>query len=112
MTDTRISSEPTAWNATKAQDDASAKTTPILRLGRTIKGVWNTVLTWRRNGKAMNELSQCSDWMLADIGIRREQIHQVVHGIGAQHQVPVGNPVKPAIFSGQPGNDQAGRKVA
>ncbi|MHA1566943.1 MAG: DUF1127 domain-containing protein [Alphaproteobacteria bacterium] len=122
MTDMRLSTGPQTWDATqaavndakRAHDKAvgAAISTATLRLGRIIKATWDAVLTWRRNEKAMNELSQCSDWMLADIGIRREQIRDAVHHGAERHQVPVGNPVKPVTLHSQPDNDQAGRKVA
>ena len=95
MTAMRISNEP----ATQS-------------LSRFIKAALGKVLTWQRNEKAMHELAQCSDWMLADIGIRREQIRDVVHGGPPRYQIPIRYPVKPAMPYVQPDNDRAARKVA
>lgn len=127
MTDIKIPDHPAAWddnqsvidNAKHVQGEAIglALGNAMLWLGRSFKAASHAVQTWRRNQKAMSELAQCSDWMLADIGIRRDEIRQTVRSGVERTEVVAANPAKPAVFSAQASNDtatthQAARKVA
>ncbi len=84
----------------------------ILRLGHSINGIMVAFQTWRRNRKAMQELAKCSDWMLADIGIRRDQIRRAVTEGKELHEVFAGNPVVRAAQPTEANDDLAARKIA
>ena len=55
----------------------------------------NSVANWRRERAAVRELSRLSDRQLADLGIRRETIGDVVGAamMSARADVPVAAPV-------------------
>ncbi len=118
MTDMKNSNRPIAAdrNQTGIVDtrpvQGAALGRALLKPGRTLRAAMQAFRAWRRNRIAINELAQCSDWMLADIGIRRDEIRATLRRDAEQPGIVASNPIGPAIFPPRPGNDRVARKVA
>ena len=118
MTHLKSPNQPRAWHQDRP-GIVDAKHVPGVAigdagswLGRSLRTAVQTLRTWRRNRKAMNELAQCSDWMLADIGIRRDEIRDTLRRDAERSPVVAANPARPAVFDPHPSNDRVARKVA
>ncbi|MEM6422118.1 MAG: DUF1127 domain-containing protein [Pseudomonadota bacterium] len=68
-----------------------------------ITGIWQRVETYRARRRAIAELERYDDWMLADIGITRDQIEAFVNGTLERESQRAGEVVDFAMHRKRPG---------
>lgn len=62
-------------------EESNARSAPSTRVARVAAGAWRAIALWTARAQLKRRLSELDDHLLADIGLRRDQIPRLVAGL-------------------------------
>ena len=112
MTHSKIDAARADWQRsqdaiiTAKQLQAEAIADALAKVIRGIGALVERASAWQRRRRAYAELSDCNDRVLADIGLRRDQIREAVSGRLGRFEVTAANPDTYYTAPAVAGNEQ------